>query len=251
MFESFFNGISPAVGITLICASTLTSLMTASLGAGGGVMLLGLMAQILPPQLIIPLHGVVQLGSNAGRATLSFKHIDWKLIGLFLVGAVVGSVIGRFVLVGLPPAVMYLTIAAFILYLSWGPQLPKLALGKSGTVAAGGVTTFLSLFVGASGPIVAAFIKQVHSDRFKTVATFAAAMSLQHIFKALVFQNAGFNLIPWLPLLLAMICSGAVGTFIGLKLLRRMSDRNFGRIFKMVLSLMALRLIWQAVASLI
>ncbi len=251
MFESFLNGISPVVAITLICASTLTSLMTASLGAGGGVMLLGIMAQIMPPQLIIPLHGVVQLGSNAGRATMSFKHIDWKLIGLFLIGAVVGSVIGRFVLVGLPPAVMYLTIAAFILYLCWGPQLPKLALGKFGTIVAGGVTTFISLFVGASGPIVAAFIKQVHADRFKTVATFATAMSLQHVFKAVVFQNAGFNLVPWLPLLIAMICSGAIGTFIGLKLLRKMSDHNFGKIFKIVLTLLAVRLVWQAVASLI
>ncbi len=251
MFESFFNGISPVVGIFLISVSLLTSLMTASLGAGGGVMLLGLMAQLLPPQLIIPLHGVVQLGSNAGRATLSFRHIDWKFIGLYLLGAIIGSFFGQYVLVALPPLAMYLSIALFILYLCWGPQLPKMILGKFGTVVAGGGTTFLALFVGASGPIVAAFIKQLHSDRFKTVATFAAAMSLQHICKIVVFQNAGFNLIPWLPLLIAMICSGAIGTFIGLKLLRRMSDHNFGRIFKIVLSLMALRLIWQAVVSLI
>ncbi|WP_425641735.1 sulfite exporter TauE/SafE family protein [Marinomonas gallaica] len=246
MADVFLNGLSPIVFILLVVTAGLTSLFTASFGAGGGVMLLGVMAQILPPQLIIPLHGVVQLGSNAGRSAMSWRHIDWPLIGTFLPGAIIGALIGQFVLVALEPSVMYLSIAVFILFLCWGPKLPKLVLGKFGTVLAGAITTFLTLFVGATGPLVAAFIKQVFVDRFRTVATFATAMSLQHVLKIVVFEQVGFPITPWLPLLLCMVISGAIGTWIGLKVLRKVSDHHFNRIFNIILTLLAGRLFIQA-----
>ncbi len=232
----------------LVITAGFTSLFTASFGAGGGVMLLGVMAQVLPPLVIIPLHGVAQLGSNAGRAGMSWRHIDWRLIGLFLPGAIVGALIGQFVLVALPADVMYFSIAGFILFLCWGPKLPKLVLGKFGTMLAGGITTFLTLFVGATGPLVAAFIKQVFIDRFRTVATFATAMSLQHVLKIAVFEQAGFPLGAWLPLLVCMVISGAIGTWVGLTVLKKMPDRHFHRIFNLILTLLAVRLIWQGLS---
>jgi uncharacterized protein len=249
-FSVLFEQVSPHIVVLLVVVSGLTSFFTASFGAGGGVMLLGVMAQVLPPQLIIPLHGVAQLGSNAGRAAMSWRHIDWKLIAAFLPGALLGAFIGSFVLVALPPAIMYLTIALFILYLCWGPTLPKMILGTWGTVIAGAVTTFITLFAGATGPLVAAFVKQIHADRFRTVATFATAMSLQHVLKVTVFEAAGFPLGAWLPLLFCMVLSGALGTWVGLRLLKRMPDRHFHRIFNIVLTIMALRLIWQAIVLL-
>ena len=247
--EFLLNGLTPTTVIVLILTATLTSLFTASFGAGGGVMLLGVMAQILPPQLVIPLHGVVQLGSNAGRAAMSLRHIDVALIMLFLPGAVIGALLGSFVLVSLPAGVIYLSIAVFILYLCWGPPLPKIVLGKWGPAVIGLVTTFLTLFVGATGPLIGAFLKQVFVERFRIVATFAAAMTLQHVFKIVVFTGTGFDLMPWLPLLLAMVIGGAVGTWLGLHVLRRMPDHHFKRLFNWLLTLLALRLIWQAMQS--
>lgn len=243
------GGVPANLFVLLVAVACLTSLMTASLGAGGGVMLLAVMAQVLPPAVIIPVHGIVQMGSNVGRVALAWRHIDWKLIGAFLPGAIIGALLGSLVLVRLPPAVLYLCIASFILYLCWGPKLPRLALGRAGVTIAGAVTTFLSLFAGASGPLVAAFIKQMHADRFRTVATFALAMSLQHALKAAVFQGAGFDLAPWLSLMAAMIASGALGTWIGLHVLKRMNDAHFTRLFNLILTLLALRLIWQALTG--
>lgn len=249
MTLSLFADLSAGVLALLLASACLASLLTASLGAGGGVMLLAIMAQVLPPQIIIPVHGVVQMGSNVGRAAMSWRHIDWRAVGTFAPGALAGALIGSVVLVSLPPKVIYLTIAAFTLYLCWGPALPRLALRPAGIFVAGGVTTFVTLFAGATGPLVAAFIKQIHTDRFKTIATFAAAMSVQHGLKAAVFQGAGFDLLPWLPLIGAMIVAGVAGTWIGLKLLKRMHDTHFSMLFNIVLTLLAARLIWQAFAA--
>ncbi len=248
LFARLFADLPLVVVIVLLASACVTSMLTASLGAGGGVMLLAIMAQVLPPTVIIPVHGVVQLGSNGGRAIMSWRHIDWRAIGAFLPGAIVGASLGALVLVSLPPRVTYLAIAAFTLYLCWGPALPKLALRPAGTAVAGAVTTFITLFAGATGPLVAAFIKQMHTDRFKTVATFAAAMSVQHSLKAVVFQGAGFSLAAWLPLIGGMILSGLVGTWMGLHLLRRMKDTHFAMLFNLVLTALALRLIWQAMS---
>ena len=249
MIEFLLGPLSPGVWIALVLSAAFTSMMTAALGAGGGVMLLAVMAQVLPAQVIIPVHGIVQMGSNLGRAVMAWRHIDWKVIAAFLPGAVVGAGLGAWLLVSLPPTVLYLSIAATILYLCWGPKLPRLVLGPAGTAAAGAVTTFLTLFAGATGPLVAAFIKQIHADRFRSIATFAAAMSVQHIFKAGVFMGAGVNLAAWFGPMAAMIAAGAGGTWAGLHLLKRMKDADFMRLCNSVLSVLALRLVWQALMA--
>ena len=240
---------SPGLAIFLIACAGFTSFITTGLGIGGGVMLIAIMAQVLPAEIIIPVHGIVQLGSNASRTLMAWRAIDWSVIGAFLPGALVGALIGSLVIVSLSPAYLYLTIAAFTLLLCWGPQIPPIALGRAGTMVAGALTTFLTLFAGATGPLVGAFVRQKYTDRFVTVSTFAAAMSVQHSLKIFVFQFAGFDVRPWVLLTAAMIASGAVGTWIGFKLLRRVSDHHFGLVFKVVLTLLAGRLIWQAISS--
>jgi uncharacterized protein len=149
-----FDAIPADMFALLTLSAAFTSFFTACFGIGGGVMLLGVMAQVLPPQLIIPLHGVVQLGSNGGRAALGWRYIEWRLIAAFFPGAILGALLGSVVLVALPPSFMYLTIAAFILYSCWGPKLPKMVFGTLGTLAAGAITTFISLFAGATGPLL-------------------------------------------------------------------------------------------------
>ena len=81
------------------------------------------------------------------------------------------------------------------------------------------------------------------------MATFATAMTLQHAPKALVFGVAGFVFLEWLPFILAMIICGFAGTWLGLHLLKSLSNRWFSQIFNLVLTALALRLLWQASAS--
>lgn len=243
------ESLSPLVAVFLLACSIVTSMITASLGAGGGVLLLVLMASWLPPAAIIPVHGMIQLGSNGGRAILTRNHIDWKVIAAFAPGVLVGAGLGAWLLVDLPSHVWQTTIAVFVLYLCWGPPLPKGSLGRGEVFLASGLTSFISLFVGATGPLVAAFIKQIHQDRFRTVSTFATAMTLQHAPKALVFSVAGFVFPDWLPFIAAMIVAGFAGTWLGLHLLKTLSNRWFNKAFNLILTALALRLLWLAGGS--
>ena len=243
------DSLSLTVALFLLASSALASMISASLGAGGGVLLLVLMASWLPLAAIIPVHGMIQLGSNVGRVVLTRKHIDWKVIAVFAPGVIAGAALGAWLLVDLPAEVLQVSIAGFVLYLCWGPALPKGSFGPIGIFLASAITSFISLFVGATGPLVAAFIKQIHTDRFATVATFAMAMTLQHAPKVLVFSIAGFSFPEWVPFIVAMIISGFAGTWLGLHVLRTMSNRWFNQAFNIVLTLLALRLVWQAASS--
>lgn len=240
------SDLSPHIALLLMACSALTSMVTAALGAGGGVMLLALMAMWIPSAAIIPVHGMIQLGSNAGRMAMTWRHIDWQVIAVFAPGVVLGALAGSLVLVSLPPWVWQVTIALFVLYLCWGPKLPPLAMGRGGILAASALTSFISLFVGATGPLVAAFIKQIHRERFTTVATFATAMTLQHLPKAVIFGFAGFVFRDWIVFLAAMIACGFAGTWLGLRLLGRLGNRTFHTAFNVLLTLLAARLLWLA-----
>ncbi len=239
--------ISTFSSVLLILVAGITSAITASIGVGGGVLLLAVMALTLPTPVIIPVHGMVQFGSNFNRAVMTFRNIDWKLLAAFTPGAMLGAGLASLFLVELPMQVLQLTIAGFILFLTWGPKVPAVGLGGVGTFFAALITTFVSMFAGATGPLVAAFVKQQHKgDRFRTVANFAAAMSVQHLPKAVVFGAAGFVFADWLGLILLMVLSGAAGTWLGLKLLNKLSNQKFSLVINTVLTLLALRLIWSA-----
>ncbi|WP_346797104.1 sulfite exporter TauE/SafE family protein [Halomonas sp. Bachu 37] len=250
---AFLQGLSPLEGWlngALIVLSILTSGMSAAVGIGGGTLLIITMAQVMPAAALIPVHGMVQLGSNVGRATLTWRHVDWALMSAFLPGVVIGALVAAWLMVRLPAGVLELCIAAFVLLSCWGPALPHKALGWGTTLMAGAATTLISSLVGASGPVVAAFVKHSQTTRLARVATFSACMSFQHLTKAFVFGVAGFVFHEWLGLMVAMVLAGLVGTWLGLKLLRRLSEQRFDALFKWVLTLLALRLGWLGIERL-
>jgi uncharacterized protein len=238
--------VSPLLALALVLLSFFTSALTAAAGIGGGVVMLSVMASVLPPLVVIPVHGVVQLGSNVGRAVLLRPDIHWRLLVLFGIGAMAGAAAGARLFVALPVPVLQLLLGLFILYAVWGPRLRPADLPEGGFVAVGLGATFLTMFVGATGPFVAAFLSPARLGRNTVVATHAACMSLQHGLKAIAFGFIGFAFAPWIALLAAMITSGFLGTLAGRSILVRLPERLFARIFSAVLTVLALRLLWQA-----
>ncbi|MEJ2655486.1 MAG: hypothetical protein P8Z69_09370, partial [Acidihalobacter sp.] len=111
-----------------------------------------------------------------------------------------------------------------------------------GLFSGGLLTTLATMLVGATGPLVSAWLGR-HGDRWTYTANFSSCMSVQHLLKILAFGLAGFAFLPWIPLLVLMIACGYLGTLVGLKVLGRLPDRHFKLLFKIVMTLLALRVI--------
>lgn len=244
------DSISLIVAVGLIATALLTSLLTAGLGIGGGLLLLGVMAMLVPPAALIALHGVVQLGSNVGRTALLWRYIHWQTVLPFTLGAIAGGALGGSVVQALPASWLYAALSIFILYAAWG-KWPTFSARteRAGLWLGGLVFSFMSMFIGATGPLVAALIKAQKMPRQPHMATFSASMSLQHGVKIIAFGFLGFQFLPWLGLLVAMIASGFIGTWLGERWLSGRADASFHRGLSWLLSALALQLLWQALTA--
>ena len=243
--------LAPWLAYALFALSFVTSFIAASVGLGGGVIMVAALASSLPPAAVIPVHGVVQLGSNSGRAALLLPHVNRAVLGYFAIGAVIGALVGGQLYVSLPDALLRFVIGAFVLYSVWGPKPKKHRINNPFYIVAGLLTTFATMFVGGTGPLVAAFISPDRFGKEQTVATHAACMTLQHGFKVVIFGFLGFSFWPWLVFIVAMVVAGFLGTLAGRAVLMRLPERGFKIVFRTVLTVLALRLIWSATQGLI
>ena len=225
-----------------VIASFFTSALTASFGLGGGVLMLAILGTSLPVASLVPVHGLVQLGSNSGRAWIQRAHVQWSVLAPLLAGAVLGAFAGAMTIVQLPDRPLKLALGLFILAITW-LKLPSFGRpGRAGFGVAGAAVAFLSMVFGATGPLLIAFIEKALPGRLQLVATGAAGNILIHGMKVAAFALAGFAFAPWLPLIAAMIASGYLGTVFGTKLLHRIPEARFRLGFKLLLSALALDL---------
>jgi uncharacterized membrane protein YfcA len=240
------DGLTQLAFWVLMVASFIGSFITAALGIGGGALVLLVMASVMPPAAIIPVHGMVQLGSNAGRAAMLLRFVHGPALPGFLIGSVIGSAIGGVVVIELPPSMVQIGLGLFII---WSVLAKPPAWLSNQAWIAGGISSFLTMFFGATGVFVANFTKSFKLDRHAHVATHATLMTAQHLLKVLIFGLLGFAFGAWAGVIVAMILAGLVGTYAGGFLLNRMSERNFKIALDALLILISLRLIYQGVTG--
>ncbi len=230
--------------IILCVVSFIASFITATLGLGGGMLMLAVMALYLTPSVLIPLHGAVQLGSNAGRAALMYRHVIRQILPWFVLGSLIGALIGGQLVVSLPVSLLKIILALFIFYAVWAPRFKTGRHGNKTFLAVGIISSFVTMFVGATGPLVAPFIAAVSPERHKVVATHAIFMTLQHLIKITIFTAFGFAFKSWLPVLAALLLTGFAGTYAGRHVLTRLPEQAFRIGLKAVLTGAALKLLW-------
>lgn len=244
------DGLSALAAIALIAAAFFTSALTAAFGIGGGVALLTLMGYVLPVAALVPVHGAVQMASNAGRMHVQRAFLDRSALIPFFIGAVIGALIGAQLVVRLDNPLLRILLGAFIIAVTW-VKLPALAKASAGIFAAGGlVTTFATMFFGATGPLTAIFFEKTFPDRRAYSGNHAAAMTAQHGVKVIAFAIAGFAFFKWLPLILGMAASGYAGTRAGSQFLSRLPEGHFRQWFKVLITLLAMDLVRRGLMAL-
>ena len=72
-------------------------------------------------------------------------------------------------------------------------------------------------------------------------------MTFQHGIKIITFLFLGFSFFSYLSLILAMIIFGIIGTWVGKKILVSMPEKLFGNIFNLILTILAIRLLFEGV----
>jgi uncharacterized membrane protein YfcA len=232
----------------LVAASLVTSFISAAFGIGGGFTLIALLALLLPPAALIPVHGIVQLGSNAGRVGIMLTDVVWRPVLPFVIGTVIGAGLGAMVVVQLPPWAVQLALGIFIIWAVFA-KLPPIQ--QRYILLGGVVSSFLTMFFGATGNFIAAMVKSMNLEPVPHVATHSLMMTFQHFVKVLIFGLIGFQFGPYMILIIGMLISGFIGTVIGSRFLTKAGGRYFKPVLNTILFLAATRLIWAGVEGLL
>ncbi len=230
----------------LCLLSFIGSLIAAALGLGGGLLVLATMTLVLPPAVLIPIHGVVQIGSNGFRAFIMRQHVKYAIIPAFMVGTLIGAAIGGKMVVSLEVWVLQAVLGFFVLYATWAPKFRSSSPGPLKFFGVGTFGGFATMFVGGTGPLVAPFVNAACGERQEVVATHASLMTFQHLFKVIAFGVLGFAFGPYIPLLVGLLVFGALGTLVGRNILNRLPEHVFRIGLQSILTLLGARLLYEA-----
>lgn len=239
-------GVDPWLFAALAAGSFFTHFFGMVTGAAGGLMLLAILATVFPPVVVIPLHTLVQLASNVGRVAIMWSYIIRDLLLPFLAGSAVGAMAGAQIFVSLPTGLLQGIIACFILLAMWLPRIAQAGSARGRFAVVGFAATFLGVFVSATGQLVGPFVHHATPDRRNYVATFGAMMAIMHTAKAAAFLTLGISLGAYAPLIVALIAAGVLATWAGRLALDHVPERLFRTMFRVILTVLALRLLWVA-----
>ena len=240
----------------LICAAFITSSISAILGMGGGIILLGIMAiMIHDGYMVIALHGVIQLVSNTTRTYVFRKNLDKKIIQQFGFGAFIGVILSAFIIILLVKyfdvesadkievEMLKPIIGVFIIWFLFFKKSVR-KLRSFSFIPVGGISGISSIFIGATGPLIAPFFLNHELTKEKIIANKAACQAITHISKIplfIYFFNVSY--LEEYKILLPLIIAVFLGTHLGKKILGYIPEKLFIQLFKFALFIIALKLI--------
>lgn len=221
----------------LLAMALATSVVSGIFGAAGGLMLMGALAVILPVQAAMVTHGVIQAVSNGWRMALHRRHVRWDIIGWYVAGSAI-SAVAMWLLALVPSKPLLFALMGLSPLLTWLPRrwIRLDAARPAHGLAAGMVTTGVNLMAGVSGPLADIFFIRTELTRHAIVATKATAQVFAHLAKIAVYgapllasaKGGGAGMPPAWVFALAIPLS-MLGNALGGRILARMTDGNFRR----------------------
>ncbi len=207
------------VSIAIMCgASFLASFASTSLGAGGSLLLVS-MATALPISLVIPLHACVSFVGNLNRWAILHKFVDYRILIPFALGTIIGIGLASPFLGALPESTWQIILGAFLVVATWWKPRGLNAEGRFYPWLCGVVASFMSVFVGATKPLVATLLGQRLNDHKNVVGTSNACATLPHLGKIALFSAFGSAFLDYWWLALLLIMAGMAGVVIGRRVL--------------------------------
>ena len=229
--------------LALVPIVFITSCLTAVIGMGGGVLLLMLMPGLVPTAAILPVHALTQLASNLSRAASGWRAVDLAIVPAFTLGALAGGWLGAQIYQWLDMRWLPAFIGGFILVFTWLPLPVVRGGGQLGLALLGFCQTGLGMLAGATGPLGAAVLLRRNGERDWLVVNTAVYMTLNHLLRVCAFFAIGFSFAPWWPLVTGMVAAGIIGSWVGTRLRKWVPQRDFHKWFRVLVSLLAVRMI--------
>lgn len=218
-----------------------TSTLSGVFGMAGGLVLMGGLTLVLPVSAAMVAHGGVQIFSNGWRAVLHRKHVAWRIVALYAGGSLIAALALAAVSYAPSKAWTFLMMG-LVPGLAWLPKgwISADAARPAHAFICGLAVTALNLIAGVAGPLLDVFFVRTTLTRHQIVATKAATQVLSHAAK-IIFYGAPFlagGAVGALPLWFFAVAApiAALGAVLGGMILDKMTDQNFLKYTKWIVT---------------
>lgn len=238
----------------LVLATLATSIISGVLSMAGGMILMGVFGFFLSVPAAMVLHGIAQTFSNGSRVWLYRRHIKWCVLGYYSMGAF--AVLGLFTTLAFVPSIglVFLLIGCFPLLALILPTSINLDMTRGPvSLFSGIIATTAQMLAGASGPVLDIFYVKSKMSKEGILGTKAVTQTLGHVLKLIyyaIMMAIASDLVPaWL--IPAVFAAAIIGNYCASLLVTRLSDHQFKKIGRYVISLICVIYIGKGIAELI
>jgi uncharacterized membrane protein YfcA len=241
----------PEVDVTLLAivlGSFFAAVSNAAFSSGGAMIVLAVTSTVLPVAAVVPIHSTLLIGSTASRAVVFREHVDWSVAGPFLVGSLVAVAIASRLYFALPEKMIAIAIASVMLVAIWLPAVSWRPRFRHPWVIVGFVHSFLSTLF-AYGALLHAVILHTKLTRRQIVGTMAVALTGMSVLKITGYTLNGFDYRPYFLTIALAVIAAFAGTWVGKAIIDRISETTFRFVFRALVTLTALRLLYMSIAN--
>jgi uncharacterized membrane protein YfcA len=229
---------SAFAALIILVTTLVTSFISGIFGMAGGIILMAVLVALVSVATAMVVHGGIQMFANGYRAFLLRDAIDWRVFGYYCIGATVG-VAALFFISWTPDKQALYLLLGLTPMLVWLPK-ERLHLDikrADHAIVSGFLVQGLNTLAGVAGPLLDLFFVRAEMTRQQIVATKSVTQSLSHLIKigfwsVPIVTAAGWGALPpWWLFALAIPLS-MIGTRLGKQVLERMTDVNFRKWMK-------------------
>lgn len=228
----------------IVIGSFVASFVNAAFALGGAFIMLAIMTSILPISAVIPLHTPLLFGSLMSRTLLFWQHIHWSIVFQFSLGCLLGVYLGARIYVDLPEWIIASVLGVLMLSV-WMPNIKITKLIPKPFFHVGVVHSFMST-VFAYGGLFHVVVLRTGLKKMQITATLASSLLTMGVLKITGYTFFGFDYTPYTWVIVSAIGVSIIGTYLGKKMTHHISEDTFRVVFKSIMTLFGLRLLYQA-----
>jgi len=230
----------------IACGCFVASAVNAAFATGGVHITLAASSAVLPLSAAIPMQVVLNAPSLIARIVTFRQHIHWPVFLMFVPTAALGVLVGARVFVSLDEGVIAFCLGTMLLALVWlVPQGIDLKTPRRFGLV-GVLHGFFSTIFGV-GLFLQPAILRTDLMRLQITATLAACLLALEAMKAGGYAGFGFGYADYWRHIGAGAAASILGNMVGQRLGAHVSEAQFRLVFRVLVTLVGLRLVLKGV----
>ncbi|MFT6963348.1 MAG: putative membrane protein YfcA [Flammeovirgaceae bacterium] len=238
---------SVGVSIFLMAVALLASVISAIFGLAGGAVFFSALVWVVDAKTAVPIHSGVQLMSNTARVGVYVKEIQWRIVLWFSILLIPGAYLGSLLFNYFNTNMMEGLVGIFIIGTAFLPKSLPIGKSKKSFILVGFISAFLGMIVAVTGPLIASFLNISDVRKEQMVATKSVCQGLTQLVKLVMFATVvKFDFGDYLIPLMFFGVASLIGTFIGKKVIGKLSDGLYDKLNKWLLIVIGANMLLKA-----